>query len=216
MHAYLYIGTDIALRRDIIQLRLESLGVSPFDLVTPLDTGANIGIEEIRSFIQALSLVPNQNGVTAGVIHDAERLTIEAQAALLKTLEEPPPHTNIILGVSNSTALLPTIVSRCAIEHIKTTTNKVTGDIYNRPKTPGALVTFLSHVAQKKDEYQIAYDNFIHAIRRHVLHDGNTQETLLLHKLLKARRFISNNVHPLSLLEMTLLDKAIPIRYNDS
>lgn len=48
-----------------------------------------------------------------GVIFDADRMGVEAQNALLKTLEEPPPETTLILCTANPSALLPTTRSRC-------------------------------------------------------------------------------------------------------
>lgn len=48
-----------------------------------------------------------------GVIIDADRMGVEAQNALLKTLEEPPPETTLILCTANPSALLPTTRSRC-------------------------------------------------------------------------------------------------------
>ena len=48
-----------------------------------------------------------------GIIEDADRMGVEAQNALLKTLEEPPPETTIILSTANPSSLLPTTRSRC-------------------------------------------------------------------------------------------------------
>lgn len=48
-----------------------------------------------------------------GIIEDADRMGVEAQNALLKTLEEPPPETTIILATANPSSLLPTTRSRC-------------------------------------------------------------------------------------------------------
>ena len=50
-----------------------------------------------------------------GVIEDADRMGVEAQNALLKTLEEPPPETTLILETANPGALLPTTRSRCQL-----------------------------------------------------------------------------------------------------
>lgn len=50
-----------------------------------------------------------------GVIYEADRMNEEAQNALLKTLEEPPPDTTLILCTANPAALLPTTRSRCQI-----------------------------------------------------------------------------------------------------
>ncbi len=50
-----------------------------------------------------------------GIIEDADRMGVEAQNALLKTLEEPPPETTIILQSANPGVLLPTTRSRCQL-----------------------------------------------------------------------------------------------------
>jgi DNA polymerase-3 subunit delta' len=47
------------------------------------------------------------------ILDDAERMTLPTAQALLKTLEEPPPRTHIVLIVANPLALPPTVLSRC-------------------------------------------------------------------------------------------------------
>lgn len=76
--------------------------------------GKAIGIEPIRELEKFLSLkVPIEAKHSRLVlIHDAHLLTLEAQNALLKTLEEPPSGTILILTASHKQALLPTIQSR--------------------------------------------------------------------------------------------------------
>lgn len=79
----------------------------------PID-GKSIGIESVRDLEHFLSLkVPRPTKFNrAIIIEDADNLTHEAQNALLKTLEEPPEATIIILTASHQQALLPTINSR--------------------------------------------------------------------------------------------------------
>lgn len=76
--------------------------------------GKSIGIESVRELEHFLSLkVPRAAAYNrAIIIENAEQLTIEAQNALLKTLEEPPEATIIILTASHEHSLLPTINSR--------------------------------------------------------------------------------------------------------
>ncbi|MBI2034137.1 MAG: hypothetical protein HYT11_00195 [Candidatus Levybacteria bacterium] len=74
-----------------------------------------IGIEQIRLIQKSISLRPLQGQIKAVVIKKAELLTIEAQNALLKTLEEPPQDTIIILAAKQKDMLISTIVSRCRI-----------------------------------------------------------------------------------------------------
>lgn len=75
----------------------------------------NISIDDIRSIQQFMKLkVPHSTRTINRVvlIERAERMRAEAQNALLKTLEEPPEHTGIILTTSNADQLLKTITSR--------------------------------------------------------------------------------------------------------
>jgi DNA polymerase III delta prime subunit len=78
-------------------------------------TGNSIKIEQIHEFIRKIQLKPYASKYKIGVILEAEKMTSESQNALLKTLEEPPSNTFIILTVNKISYLLPTIVSRCQI-----------------------------------------------------------------------------------------------------
>lgn len=75
----------------------------------------SLGIGEIRSAIHWLQIRPLGETVKQLIIKEAEKMTDEAQNCFLKTLEEPPENTRIILQVSDPDLLLPTIVSRCQI-----------------------------------------------------------------------------------------------------
>lgn len=73
----------------------------------------NIPIDSIRELKRSASLKPYEGRVRVYVIEEAERLSIPAMNALLKTLEEPPPDTILILLTSDASSLPATIVSRC-------------------------------------------------------------------------------------------------------
>ena len=88
-----------------------------------LETVSSIGIEQVRELEKQLSLKPYQAKVKVAIIKRAEKLTLPAQNALLKTLEEPPANTIIILDVPNTGLLLPTVVSRCQVKKLKTFRN---------------------------------------------------------------------------------------------
>jgi DNA polymerase III subunit delta' len=68
--------------------------------------------EQIRPLIEFIGLTSYEGGWKAGVILFADRLNANAQNALLKTLEEPPPHSLLVLVTDMPAALLPTIRSR--------------------------------------------------------------------------------------------------------
>ena len=68
----------------------------------------------IRDLIAELALLPVEGGARIAIIEAAHRMNEDAQAALLKTLEEPPVGVTLILCADAEEPLLPTIRSRCA------------------------------------------------------------------------------------------------------
>jgi len=68
----------------------------------------------VRHLISELVLLPIEGGQRVAIVRDADRMADEAQGALLKTLEEPPPGTTLILCTDDEERMLPTIHSRCA------------------------------------------------------------------------------------------------------
>lgn len=74
----------------------------------------SIGIEDIRSqLIDDVAIKPYCSSYKIYIISEAEKLTLQAQNALLKTIEEPPAYVVVLLLTNNMDALLPTITSRC-------------------------------------------------------------------------------------------------------
>lgn len=86
----------------------------PYKMIITPEDGKTIGIEAVRQLEHFLSLkVPSLASYDRIVIiEDAHLLGTEAQNALLKTLEEPPTGTLVIMSASHEQALLPTIRSR--------------------------------------------------------------------------------------------------------
>lgn len=82
-------------------------------LYFPADS--KLGIEQVRKIKQQFSLKPYQAKGRAVVLEDASALTVEAQNALLKTLEELPVSALFILGIDSDSKLQPTVLSRCQI-----------------------------------------------------------------------------------------------------
>jgi DNA polymerase-3 subunit delta' len=68
----------------------------------------------IRDLIAELALLPVEGGARIAIVEAAHRMNEDAQAALLKTLEEPPAGVTLILCADAEEPLLPTIRSRCA------------------------------------------------------------------------------------------------------
>lgn len=85
-----------------------------------LSSKTSIGIEEIRNLQRFLQLKPYKEKKKIALISEAQALTEEAQNALLKSLEEPPENSILILTAPDYDLLLPTIVSRCEIIQLST------------------------------------------------------------------------------------------------
>ena len=68
----------------------------------------------VRDLVRDLALMPVEGGARVAIVTDADRMTEDAQSAFLKTLEEPPAGTVILLTATDDERLLPTIRSRCS------------------------------------------------------------------------------------------------------
>jgi DNA polymerase-3 subunit delta' len=107
-------ATAEALAAIFLNIEVNKLaGYAYITRIEPAD-GKTIGIESVRKLEHFLSLkVPGNETVNRIVIlSDTQTMTVEAQNALLKTLEEPPAHTVIIMTANSEQALLPTVRSR--------------------------------------------------------------------------------------------------------
>ena len=72
-----------------------------------------IRVPVMRELEREANFRPFEGAARVFIVEDADNMNDQASNALLKTLEEPPPTSHLILTTSNPTALLPTIRSRC-------------------------------------------------------------------------------------------------------
>jgi DNA polymerase-3 subunit delta' len=122
-HAYLVTGpkeadcTGFATRflNLVADQRLKSLDEwerHEVPVIRPESKSRRIKIEAIRELERILNMTTGPQGHKFGVIVDAERMMPQAQNAILKTLEEPPPRTLLLLLTAQPEQLLETILSR--------------------------------------------------------------------------------------------------------
>ena len=81
--------------------------------VIEIDAASNTGVDDIRSLREKVNYAPNQARYKVYIIDEFHMLSSSASNALLKTLEEPPPHVIFILATTEVHKILPTIMSRC-------------------------------------------------------------------------------------------------------
>ncbi len=103
------------LAETVLGLHAGAFAGHPYSLsIAAEEPGRTIGIEAVRQLEKFLALkVPGSSAYDrAVIIEDAQVMTLEAQNALLKLLEEPPAGTLLVLTANNEQAVLPTIRSR--------------------------------------------------------------------------------------------------------
>lgn len=125
-HAHLFIGED-GIGKSIIaeELALRILGkkedLEYADLVKfkVAKDKKSLGVDEVRQLIAEISKKPYEGDKKVVIIYEAHKMTVEAQNAFLKTVEEPPQGVFIILLSESSEQILDTIKSRCQIHNLR-------------------------------------------------------------------------------------------------
>jgi DNA polymerase-3 subunit gamma/tau len=119
--------------------------------VLEIDGASNRGIDEVRELRETVKFVPSSSRFKIYIIDEVHMLTKEAFNALLKTLEEPPPHVKFMFATTEPDKVLPTILSRC--------------QRFDLRRIPSALIVqHLSQIALKENVN--IDDAALHAIAR--------------------------------------------------
>ena len=125
MIAKIIISANIEDKKKEIQLSLAShIGsgnVNNHPDLLYFSSETKLGIAEARKIKEHFSLKPYSAKGRAVVLENGSDLTIEAQNALLKTLEELPENALFIIGANSDSHFLPTVLSRCQIERLQFT-----------------------------------------------------------------------------------------------
>ncbi len=128
--------------------RMTPVGGHPdVQIITP--SGLSYGVEEGRELVRLSSLAPIDTPWRVIVMEDADRLTDQAFDSLLKSLEEPTPHTVWVLCAPSVEDVLPTIVSRTRHISLRTpTTQDVTQLLIDTYKVDPAMAAFAARASQ--------------------------------------------------------------------
>lgn len=114
MQSFLIVARDKNLTSSYTKNLLKERAVDLIDINLNVYEKA-MGIEDVRNIQKAILLKPFRGKTKAVVIDTYEDITLEAQNALLKILEEPPSNTIIIITTASKEYFLPTIISRCKV-----------------------------------------------------------------------------------------------------
>jgi DNA polymerase III subunit delta' len=117
-HTFLFTGPDGSGKRQLVSdffLIVNGDTATPDDLhvIEPESKSRRILVDQIRDLERALRMHASRSRLKFGVVYEADRLMPQAANAFLKTLEEPPDHSILILVTALPEGLLDTIRSRC-------------------------------------------------------------------------------------------------------
>jgi len=138
-----------------------------------------LGVQAVREqLVDDVIVKPYQSAFKVYIVPEAEKMTTEAQNAILKTLEEPPSYAVILLLVTRADALLPTIRSRCVTLSFS-------------PLTEGEIESYLTDQrgispSRARLEARFARGNLGQAIRKAEDENAQTQKKRMLDLIEKA------------------------------
>ncbi|MBK1818312.1 DNA polymerase III subunit gamma/tau [Luteolibacter yonseiensis] len=105
--------------------------------VLEIDGASNNGVEQVRDLRESVRFAPARGQFKIFYIDEVHMLSNAAFNALLKTLEEPPPHVKFIFATTEANKILPTILSRCQRFDL-------------RPIPTETIAAHLSHIAREE------------------------------------------------------------------
>lgn len=118
----------------------------------------NITVEQVRRFINSVSMSSFLNSYKIGIIKHADSLSIEASNALLKTLEEPRENTIIILVTHDLDSLPATIVSRSKVLNFRPVNSDIIYDyLVDNFNSPRSMARDLSRLCQGRPALAVKF-----------------------------------------------------------
>ena len=163
-HAHLICGED-GIGKSVLALNLAKLILKGdldreyVDIINYKTDKASFGVDDVRGIIEEVQKKPFEGDKKVVIIHEGNKLTVQAQNALLKTIEEPPVGVYIIILCESLELVLDSIKSRCEIFKL-TPLSKV--ELYEYAAIKGydknedeikAAIAFSSGIPGKIDRY---------------------------------------------------------------
>lgn len=209
MQSLIIASKNQEIRENEISKICREFKIDHFD-ITIIENEKSLGIEEIRNLKKTIFLKPFKSTKKAVVLKNAQTLTIEAQNALLKLLEEPPADTIIILSSQRADSFLPTIISRCKIIEIKEKTkDKIPDDYLNILKSlknygVGERLKLAQDLSKDKESALDSLEKMILALRIEMLKENGFANSI--RSLQKTHTILSTtNANPRLIMENLFL-----------
>lgn len=205
------------LAENILQLSKNDFDRQSQTLLITAEDGKAIGIESARQIERFLRLkVPGTKAYNrAVIISDSHTMTPEAQNALLKTLEEPPTGTIIILTTSYEPALLPTVRSRAQIIVVEQSDQNSLGEFFKQQNYDDQEIKR----AYNLSDGQIGLMHALLSDKEHPLHQATEQARQLLSQPVYERLIIIDTLSKDKQLAMdttTILQRMARVSLNSA
>lgn len=180
---------------------LDSFRITPNNPDLFILEDEKIGISQIKQLIKHLSTKPFGKTAKSAVILNGDNISPDAQNSLLKTLEEPPGESIILIGAGAETKLLPTILSRCQILTYITSSSEPENFSLDQILSSSIEERFL--MVEKTDDKDELLNNLLESYRSRVLKGQLSDQ--FLEELLHAQIWKESNVNIRTILEYLML-----------
>jgi DNA polymerase III delta prime subunit len=170
--------------------------------------GEKLGVEVVRKIVEHLSLKPYQGGGQAVVLVEADNLTPEAQNAMLKTLEEPPIDSVILLGATSEDNFLPTVLSRCQIVNSKVKGQRSELEDKDKEQVEKLINSSTEErfkYIEKLEDKQKLLDDLTTYFHSQLTTNHGSSTITILEDLIQAHRWTKQNVNLRAILEYIML-----------
>ena len=201
--SYLIIGRGEKKRQETKKIakgvRIDLDKVSP-DKTVILPVKKSISIDQIRDLKKHIYQKPVKDKFKFVTIEQAEKLTAEAQNALLKIFEEPPAHAIIVLEANDKSQILPTIQSRAVIKRVYSDQFQTDEISLLEESEISTLLEKISKIENPSDwlDNQIIflYNQLKDNIRAHPRHSSALIREII-QNCAETKRMIDQNVNPI-------------------
>ena len=151
-HAHIIVGED-GIGKSNLANKLSRIILGKFeerdyiDIINYRCKKASFGVDDVREIVDEINKKPFEGDKKVIIIYDGNKLTVQAQNALLKTIEEPPKGVYIILLCESLELILDTIKSRCQIykltpltkEDVKLYIDRINEDSFSQEEINAAI-----------------------------------------------------------------------------
>ena len=216
MNSFILISKNLQKRQEYLATFSSKNVISAYDQTIISEEGS-IGIEAIRKMQHTLLLKPYRGKYKSIVLENAQNLTLEAQNAMLKLLEEPPSYVYIFLSATTNQNFLPTILSRCQViklsEDEKNPTEEENQQLHQQIAimTTGTIsekLALAEALYAEKDALPVWFETILYKVRTDMLEKD--EKSYYAHMLLQLQEtyklLTTTNTNPRALLEHCFLN----------